>query len=43
MEAYHDAIRGFRLELDEYRVRSHYDINNGKMESEGYMKELYRM
>ena len=43
MEAYHDAMRRFRQELDEYRVRSHYDINNGKKESEGYMKELYRM
>ena len=43
MEAYHDAMRRFRQELDDYRVRSHYDINNGKKESEGYMKELYRM
>ena len=43
MEAYHDAMRRFRQELDDYRVRSVYDINNGKKESEGYMKELYRM
>lgn len=30
MEAYRDAIRSFRHELDEYRLRSVYDINNGK-------------
>ena len=43
MEAYRDAIRGYRQELDEYRLRSVYDINNGKREAEGYMKELVRM
>lgn len=43
MEAYRDAIRGFRQELDEYRLRGVYDINNGKKEAEGYMKELVRM
>lgn len=43
MEAYRDAIRGYRQELDGYRLRSVYDINNGKREAEGYMKELVRM
>ena len=43
MEAYRDAIREFREELDEYRLRNVYDINNGKKEAEAYMKELHRM
>ena len=43
MEAYRDAIRGYRQELDDYRLSSVYDINNGKREAEGYMKELVRM
>ena len=43
MEAYRDAIRGFREELDEYRLRNVYDVNNGKKEADAYMKELHRM
>ena len=43
MEAYREAIRGFRHELDEFRLKSVYDINNGKKEAEAYMKELVRM
>jgi len=43
MEAYRDAIRQFRSELDDYRLKNHYDLNNGKKEADGYMKELVRM
>ena len=43
MEAFNDALRGFRQELDEYRVRNVYESQNGRKEAEGYMKELYRM
>ena len=43
MEAYRDAIKGFRMELDEYRLKNVYDLNNNKKEADAYMKELVRM
>ena len=43
MEAFRDAIKGFRNELDDFRVRNIYDINNSKKEADAYMKELLRM
>ena len=43
MEAYRDAIKSFRQELDEYRLRNIYDLNNNKKEADAYMKELVRM
>ena len=43
MEAYKEAIKGFRLELDEYRTRNMFTLNNSKKEADGFMKELVRM
>ena len=43
MEAYRDAIKSFRDELDDYRLRNIYDMNNSKKETDAYMKELLRM
>ena len=43
MEAFRDVIKGFRHELDDFRVRNVYDINNSKKEADAYMKELLRM
>ena len=43
MEAYLHEIKRFRIELDEYKLRSIYDLNNNKKEAEAYMQELVRM
>ena len=43
MEAYKETIQGFRMELDEYRTRNLFNLNNSKKEADGFYKELVRM
>lgn len=43
MEAYKETIKGFRMELDEYRTRNMFNLNNSKKEADGFYKELVRM
>ena len=43
MEQFSEAIKGFREELEEFRIRNVYNLQNNKNESESYMRELLRM
>ena len=43
MEQFQDAIKAFREELEDFRLRNIYNVQNNKKEGEAYMRELLRM
>jgi len=43
MEQFQDAIKTLGIELEEFRLKNVYDVQNGKKEGEGYLRELLRM
>jgi len=38
-----DALKHFKEEVEEFRLRSVYNVQNNKRESDAYMRELGRM
>ena len=43
MEQFQDAIKAFKEELEDFRLRNIYNMQNNKKEGEAYMRELLRM
>ena len=43
MEQFAETIKHFKEELEEFRVRNVYNLQNNKNESDSYMRELLRM
>ena len=43
MEQFQDLIKEFKEELDDYRLKNIYDLQNNKKEGESYLRELLRM
>ena len=43
MEQFQDSIRAFKEELEDFRLRNIYNLQNNKKEGEAYMRELLRM
>lgn len=43
MEQFQIQVKAFKEELQEFRIRGIYNIQDTKKESESYMRELYRM
>lgn len=43
MEQFQDSIKAFKEELEDFRLRNIYNLQNNKKEGEAYMRELLRM
>ncbi len=43
MEQFQDMIKAFKEELEDFRLKNIYDLQNNKKEGEAYLRELLRM
>ena len=43
IEQFQDALRRFGEELEDFRLKNVYDLQNNKKEAESYLRELLRM
>ena len=43
MEQFQDALKHFGEELEDFRLKNVYDLQNNKKEAESYLRELLRM
>ena len=43
MEQFQDSIKAFKEELEDFRLRNIYNLQNNKKEGEAYMRDLLRM